>query len=328
MYTERRDLLESIAETTNDFRAGDILTPTPEHVQTWVAQFAEDAQIDVLKETYHVLKQTYLPKTTVEKFLSNLVVNDKITGGNPRHYWSSVKFLDIQQGGNSQHEMLKIFGIALKRECGLNFDECNGSSGSFVYLDDGIYTGNRLLNDLKTWIKTDAPENAEVNVIVIALHLGGKWYVGERLKDVTNSVGRSIKINWWRCVEIEDRKTYIYSSDVLRPTEIPDERPVLNYVESLKYRPTLRKPGSLGKNELFSSVEGRHTLEQEFLKAGVRIRSICPNLSIYQRPLGNVVLETLGFGSLLVTYRNCPNNAPLALWVGDPWYPLFPRKTN
>ena len=39
-------------------------------------------------------------------------------------------------------------------------------------------------------------------------------------------------------------------------------------------------------------------------------------------------LETLGFGSLIVTYRNCPNNAPLALWVDAPWYPLFPRTTN
>ncbi len=42
----------------------------------------------------------------------------------------------------------------------------------------------------------------------------------------------------------------------------------------------------------------------------------------------HMTLETLGFGSLVVTFRNCPNNAPLALWVGDPWYPLFPRTTN
>jgi hypothetical protein len=41
-----------------------------------------------------------------------------------------------------------------------------------------------------------------------------------------------------------------------------------------------------------------------------------------------MTLVTLGFGSLIVTYRNCPNNAPLALWVDHPWYPLFPRTTN
>jgi hypothetical protein len=55
---------------------------------------------------------------------------------------------------------------------------------------------------------------------------------------------------------------------------------------------------------------------------------MCPNLNKYQRPLGNMLLETLGFGSLIVTFRNCPNNAPLALWAGDPWHPLFPRTTN
>jgi hypothetical protein len=33
-----------------------------------------------------------------------------------------------------------------------------------------------------------------------------------------------------------------------------------------------------------------------------------------------------GFGTYFVTYRNCPNNAPPALWwTRDGWIPLFPR---
>lgn len=84
----------------------------------------------------------------------------------------------------------------------------------------------------------------------------------------------------------------------------------------------------MGAAGLFSGENGRGLVEQEFLKAGVGIRDQSPYLTKYQRPLGNSVLETLGFGSMIVTYRNCPNNAPLALWAGDPWYPLFPRKTN
>lgn len=96
----------------------------------------------------------------------------------------------------------------------------------------------------------------------------------------------------------------------------------------MQYVPVLRSPGSVGSNALFSTEEGKHLLEQEFLKAGVRIRQRCPHLTRVQRPLGHVTLETLGFGSLIVTFRNCPNNAPLALWAGAPWYPLFPRTTN
>ena len=100
------------------------------------------------------------------------------------------------------------------------------------------------------------------------------------------------------------------------------------YVEAMTHQPTLRAPGHGGSNSLFSSEEARNLLEQEFLKAGVKIRQECPNLGDTQRPLGHSTLVTLGFGSLLITFRNCPNNAPLALWVGDPWYPLFPRTTN
>ena len=71
--------------------------------------------------------------------------------------------------------------------------------------------------------------------------------------------------------------------------------------------------GSPGAANLFSSDAAKILLEQEFLKAGVRIRQICPNLGATQRPLGHMTLETLGFGSLIVTYRNCPNNAPLTV---------------
>ncbi|WP_439331430.1 phosphoribosyltransferase-like protein [Pseudomonas aeruginosa] len=83
-----------------------------------------------------------------------------------------------------------------------------------------------------------------------------------------------------------------------------------------------------GELKIFSSEQARNLIEQEFLTKGVLIRERCPNLGIRQRPLGNSVLETLGFGATFVSYRNCPNNAPLVFWVGDPWYPLFPRFTN
>ena len=325
---ERSDLLQSIAETIADYRSHEIPKPTTDYVEKWIDQFDEPVQLPILKETDHVLKKTYLCKSTVEEFLSKVVVDEKFTGGDPWSYWPSVQLLDIQQAGNSQREMLEMFNVALERDCGINGRNCTGTLGTFVYLDDGIYTGNCILRDLTSWIQSDAPDEAMLNVVVIALHLGGQHYAKTELDKVAKSAGKTIKINWWRCVELEDRRYYTYSSDVLRPTEIPQEQLVKDYVESLKFCPVLRTPSGLGKQEFFSSEEGRHVLEQEFLGAGVRIRSMCPHLNKYQRPLGNSVLETLGFGSMLVTFRNCPNNAPLALWAGDPWYPLFPRRTN
>ena len=187
--------------------------------------------------------------------------------------------------------MLEMFGDALGNKLGLSLADCSGSSGTFIYLDDGIYTGNRILGDLRSWIESDAPEEASVHIIVIALHRGGQYYARTKLNEASKAAGKTIKTSWWRCVELEDRKAYTYSADVLRPTEIPDDQDVQEYVEGLSYPPTRRTPGNPGENKFFSSEVGRHTLEQEFLKAGVRIRSMCPYLNDYQRPLGNSVLE-------------------------------------
>lgn len=131
-------------------------------------------------------------------------------------------------------------------------------------------------------------------------------------------------------LELEDRKRYVNSADVLRPRGIPQDPEVMEYATqvSTNHPFILGTADGIGVNKLYSSEEGRGLLKQEFLRAGVRIRKMRPYLSEYQRPLGNIVLKSLGFGSMIVTFRNCPNNAPLALWAGDPWYPLFPRKVN
>lgn len=326
--SKRSSLLKSISGTITDYRAGEINAPTPEHVETWIEQFDGEVQETIMEELDHVLKQTYIPKATVQKFLSSLVKNKSLAGDDPCSFWETVKFLDIQSGGNSQREMLRMFDPLLQEECDLEIKDCGGDPDAYLYLDDGIFTGNRIRNDINSWIQSDAPQDAKVHVVTIALHRGGQYYAKTQLEKSARDAGKKIDIHWWRCVEIEDRKTYVSSSDVLRPTSLPDDELTQEYVQSLKYAPVLRKPGSVGNNKFFSSEEGRHSLEQEFLKTGARIRFMCPDLNVYQRPLGNMVLETLGFGSLLVTFRNCPNNCPLAFWAGYPWYPLFPRKTN
>jgi hypothetical protein len=184
------------------------------------------------------------------------------------------------------------------------------------------------MRDLQAWIQSDdAPAICKIHVISIALHKGGTHYAKERIQSTAKNSGKSIDITWWRAIELEDRLAYTDSSDVLRPATIPDILEVKQYINYMTHKPKLRTPIN-GKNSLFSSEEGRNLLEQEFLKAGVKIRIMCPNLGSTQRPLGHMSLETLGFGSLITTFRNCPNNVPLALWVDAPWYPLFPRTTN
>lgn len=323
-----QELLESIAGTISDYRASQIPPIDAAHVGQWITQFDKAVRDPILTEMDHVLKQTYLPKTAVKKFLASLVKNEALATADPCAFWRDVAFLDIQQGGNSQHVMLTMFDEVLHKHCGFHIKDCGAKPAAFVYLDDAIFTGNRVLNDIRAWLQSDAPKASKLHVITVAFHRGGQWYASQKIQEAATAAGKSVDISWWRCLEIEDRKSSINVSDVLRPTSLPTDKPTTDYVSALRYPPTLRTAGHLGENGFFSSEAGRHLLEQEFLKAGLYIRSVCPHLNKYQRPLGNMVLDTLGFGSLFVTFRNCPNNCPLALWAGDPWHPLFPRKVN
>jgi len=209
-------------------------------------------------------------------------------------------------------------GIPLKKETGLTPAECGKAPACFIYLDDGLYGGNTILNSLSRWLAT-APQQAVVHVVVMALHRGGQYYARTRLETAAKAAGKVIQFNWWRIVELEDRLTCINSADVLRPTKIPDDPFVKEYVDAMQRKPVFRTAGGLGGLQLFSSEDNRSLLEQQLLIKGALIRKKAPMLPVYARPLGNMVLETLGFGSTIVTFRNCPNNAPLAFWAGNPW---------
>lgn len=326
--SQRINLVESIANTIQDYRGGSLPQPIPAHVERWVQQFDAAVQLPILQEIDHVLKSVYFSKDAVARFLRCVMRTSQLTGDRPNEFWRSANLLDIQGGGSSQTDMLALFSEQLEDEYGFSIDDCGQGDEVFIYLDDGIFTGNRVRRDLEGWIGGNAPAQAKVHVICIAEHSGGRYYANTEIQKVIRGSAKNIDITWWRAIELEDRKTYSEESDVLRPTAIPNDPAVKAYVAAMRYQPTLRTAGNPGAANLFSSDAAKILLEQEFLKAGVRIRQICPNLGATQRPLGHMTLETLGFGSLIVTYRNCPNNAPLAFWVDAPWYPLFPRTTN
>lgn len=322
-------LLKSIADVVADYRAGEIESPSQAHIQKWVEQFPENVRDPLLSELLHVLAQTYIPKTRVQSFLAALISNEKLTGGNPKVFWQGAKLLRIQKRGKSQEEMLSMFAVPLKSQLGLDTSDCGKTPTCHVYLDDGLFSGNHILGDLRDWLAGDAPAEATVHVIVIALHRGGQYYARTTLEKIAREKEKKITFTWWRIVELEDRRAYIDNSDVLRPTQIPDDAATKAYGAGLKHQPVLRTKGSgVGDLKIFSSDAARALLEQQFLAKGAYIRTICRQLNQYQRPLGNMVLETLGFGSTIVTFRNCPNNTPLVFWAGAPWDPLFIRKTN
>lgn len=332
--SERDSLLASVASTIRTYRQGELPVPSSAHVGRWLDQFTPANQLPFLREFDHVMKQTFLTQATVVNFLSNLVTNPKLVGADPKAYWSRANLLSIQKKGQSQKAMVALFGEALAAKCGLNIAQCGSPDGPFIYLDDILFTGGRIAADLSAWVAGAAPAKANVEVILMAFHSSGHYFITQhRLKNAVAKSGKDIRLRFWRLVELENQRNRRNDSTVLWPAAIPADPEVQAYVAGEQQYPLqLRLPGgALGP---FSSEVGRQVLEHEFLVAGVKIRSKSKNPNDFVRPLGNSGFG-VGFGSMLATYRNCPNNCPLAMWWGDPeakegalhWYPLLSRKT-
>jgi hypothetical protein len=331
--SEREELLVSVANVISTYRNTDLNKPTPEHVDRWLRQFTPDQQLPFLREFDYVIKKTFIARNDMQDFLCNLVIHQNLVGDNPTTYWSSANFLSIQRNGQSQNEMLKLFSICLRDECGLDLYNCGNDGGDFIYLDDVIFSGSRVGNDLEPWIINDAPQSATVHVIVASFHTGGQFMVEKRLKDVIAQSGKRIAVKYWRALEIENRKSCKNISGVLWPTAIPDVAEVQDYMAQPARFPFEPRQPSAVPTQPFSSEAGRQVLESEFLIAGAKIWAMSENPKPSMRPLGFSPFG-VGFGSMIVTYRNCPNNCPLAMWWGDPeatsgalhWYPLLQRE--
>ncbi|HYW16467.1 MAG TPA: hypothetical protein VE891_09990 [Allosphingosinicella sp.] len=318
----------ALAGMIADYRAGEIPTPDVAHVDRWIAQFPVAVRDPILTELLHVFRWTYFTRANVQTFIDSIVINGNFAGPDPCQFWQGVKVLNLQTAGSSQKDMIAILAESLQRQCGLVLTSCGLTPHTYLYLDDALFSGGRIRSDLVKWVAEAAPVKAKIAVLVIGLHQLGQWYSGNKIMEAAKTASKTIDLSWWRAASFENRKSEIKNSDVLCPTAIPADPATQAYVAGLKQAPVIRPIGGKSPIGIFSGEPGRHLLEQEFLVAGVCVRSRCPHLNEFMRPLGNMLFESFGFGSTIVTYRNCPNNAPLVFWAGDPWYPLFPRKTN
>ena len=331
--SERDKFLASIANTIADYRAGEIARPSAEHVDRWVAQFDRPVQMPLLKELDHVLRKTYLTRAHVEAYLRQVVAAPRLLGVDAAAYWRRRNFLRIQQNGNSQVEMLKLLAPILKADLGLDIGSCGHSEGDDVYLDDILFSGQRVTTDLAAYFRSPASKGKAIHIVLIAAHTFGKYTTDERLDRDESRIQQSACITWDVGTLIENRRGERDTSEVLWPASLPRDDEVQRYVEQERRYPFMvRSPG--GNLGAFSSEAGRQLLEQQFLLAGMRIRSRSANPKAVMRPLGYSGFG-LGFGAINMTYRNCPNNCPLALWWGNTaltqhslgsWYPLLPRK--
>lgn len=322
--TERTLLIQQLISAVGDYKSGQISPFDEAHVNKWLNQFPAESQMPLLSELNYVLSRTYLKKTDISTFFKEAIITPNSFSG----IFSNTSLLNIQGGGNSQRDCIEMFNNDLyavtQKQAGIN--SCDAEH--HLYLDDVIFSGQRMRSDISNWLAGPAPQKCSLYIVTHTMHRLSLWYSESFIKKKITESGKQISIKFIYKNLVEDRLFYTYSSDVLRPVTNNWNETIAKYINGLSKPPLYRQPGSIGDKAFFSSDNGRQLLENEFLAAGSHIREICKHFSVNHRPLGYMKLESLGFGTMIVSYRNCPNNAPLALWAGDPWYPLFPRTNN
>lgn len=339
----RQSLLESITHTISDYRIGEILPVTINHVNKWVSQFNSSEQIVILTEIDYLLRKNYISRAKAKSFLNGILTSQEIFGDNPFQVIPYVQFLDIQRKGSSQKDLLKLANEISVSQYGLEINKSVSRSLMYIYLDDCLFSGNTVFYDIKTWLDNVLP-NTTIYLIFLACYTSGIRYIQNKLFPIAKQKNIAVKILTFLTFNNLSWQQDKY--ECLWPSEITEDELVSQFVnivqensQNKSYSPRLFRPTAIPQQEtLFSSHEARKIVETAFLKKGAYIVSLPRNRQASMRPMGYEYLESLGFGAIFITYRNIANNCPLVLWWGDPnyasshpfskWYPLFPRKVN
>jgi hypothetical protein len=313
--------IEELAAFVDEYR-GARVPNSRKHVRSWLRGFDEPDRVG--GELAHVLRSSFLTREQAASELRDWLGNPKKVSKGLIDSWDEATFLDIAERGGSQHDVLDL----LDEEAAANGEEpIRSRSGErlYVYADDVSVHGMRALNDLTTWITHDAPAEFDLLILLQRGLVGQDTYVMNELRNRARGANRTARIRWW-CNESFAR------ADCYFPSEMPDSEELAAWRKEMGVG-DIAVRAATGTGRFFSSGEDRRIIEAEFLIAGAKILANNHHLNPrkYMRPLGNTIWSKstpLGFGVPIVTWRNCPNSAPLALWAEGIGTPLFPRRSN
>jgi hypothetical protein len=309
-----------LATLVAEYQGGKYQASADARVKLWLTGFASALRTPIAEELAHVLGLAFLSHKQAVSSVRRWLKRPSEVSWGLVETWNDATFLSVQTAGGSQRALMKLLDAEAAKLDQQPVSACTGSK-LFVYVDDVSVHGMRLLKDLKPWIKNKAPRKGELLVLLQRRRFGNQEYLNEQLMDCAFDAGKTMRVNWWVDLEFS-------SDDCYSPMALPDDPDLTHYLKDSGVSPQLRTSDGVG--QYFSSEAGRELLEREFLLAGVRVLEANPNLSPkkYMRPLGNTIWKGLGLGVPIVTWRNCPNSAPLCLWAEGHVPPLFPREAN
>lgn len=329
---------EEIAKIIRNFRRGELSKELDAaHVCRWVSQFDEADREMILAETYRVLSHYYFSEEKIFGYVDwVLSCLEKETS------LRDCIYLAVQEKGSSQKLLLNRVGDIYEMK-GIPYSETDCkhelSAGTYVYIDDGSFSGRRMTDDLMPVI-SKMSSDSRLFVFHMIVFQNGYVYCKEKLIEKAQRSVISVCFKFGRML-LDRKELSAERVDTVWPYAASQNIPCIK-----EYERKLRQSGkqlyylycSYGReyrSGLFSSAEAARRMAIAFLQKGIEICNSSPNISFL--PLGKSAVPGFGFGAFCATDWNIPNNCPLALWWGDiedpagfpgNWYPLLPRRNN
>ncbi|WP_393947404.1 phosphoribosyltransferase-like protein [Kluyvera intermedia] len=326
-----RDLMGQIAVKLNDYRYPPQGGMCIAHVNRWIGQFELNDRRFVLEETDRLLGIGYFSESDYRRVASSIATDEA-----NESFFQTAAFLDIQNQGASQSEFLDL----LQEDCEEELNVVTRTSrrrrvssfDDFIYVDDVSFSGAKAINDLTWFIENFDLQNINILVYFLGAHTYATWKIKDQLERTFSERNISVGVGGDEFVLVENQRRNSSNSEVLWPKEQSVSIP--EWADGqITYQGTYRN-GYIA-NDFFPDEQRRDRFEAILTKVGFDILSHSQNPSAVIKPLGFSTFNGVGFGGTIFTFRNCPNNTPLAYWWGtylrrgngalDCWYPLMKR---
>lgn len=317
--------VEKLSRFVGDY-AGNAGGYPVEITETWIDQFPAASQTPLLQALAETLQRTYIRRDDVRSYFTESITN--------RDFWRNAHVCRGAARGKSHELTTKVVLDAIDERLGADFvaDDATQwhTAKHHVFIDDAVFTGSRVKEDYGQWWTPQSsrpkrrPQDGPLRIYfwTYLLHTAGKQDIEGWVDRNLRRHGYDVTISFVSRLTYEDRDQHRDVSDVLWPSVMTETagRSGLH----LATRPDRLRSTGPGTSAVFPDAGQRRILESELLDASVEISR---RLEAPWTPLG-YGRKPFGFGSLSVSYRNCPNNAPIALWWNtEYWSPLFPRTT-
>jgi hypothetical protein len=346
-----RKLADDILIIIGDYQNDNNVQLTSQDIIDWSNQFDDGDRKFILQEMLHLLNQgIYLSRVKAKALLKERIkeFTEHYKYQSVNSFLNETIFLDLQQAGKSQGAILELLDEVLKENYKTKLSDCGGKSHkNFIYLDDGINTGNTVFKQLSVWLKEQdgnvtrliSVNNKSIRLIVSAFyyHTWSWENLRWRLKKDLNSDEILNRIEMFFDYEIQNhprRQNQQYNLAYPVQGQPPKIKAFLQNLhegarnhEDKAFRPS-NKPG---KELFFSNPENRNRFERILLDKGITILNKVEKIYYQHRPLGDGLpsYKTFGTGTLYFTWRNISNTCPLVFWwKGHDWKGLFPVKNR